>query len=140
MTAYQTATAPHGSNQAGQAAYRLQAVSTASPAQLVVMLYDRAIAAVVTSDEALREGGTERVETAHFELTRAQDILTELTVSLDRERGGMLAVQLAAIYDWCQRVLMDANVRKNPAGLPAIADHLGQLREAFATAARGLDS
>ena len=140
MTAYQTATPAYGSNQAGQAAYRLQAVSTASPAQLVVMLYDRAIAAVVTSTEALRDGGQELLETAHFELTRAQDILTELTVSLDRDQGGMLAVQLAAIYDWCQRVLMDANVRKDPAGLPAIADHLGRLREAFATAARGLDS
>lgn len=139
MTARQTATAPYDTAGAGQAAYRLQAVTTASPAQLVVMLYDRAIAAVLTSNQALRVGGTKQSETAHFELTRAQDILTELTVSLDRENGGVLAVQLTAIYDWCQRGLMDANLRKDPHGLPAIADHLGQLREAFATATRGLD-
>ena len=139
MTAHQTAPAAYGSANAGQAAYQLQAVSTASPAQLVVMLFDRAVAAVLTSNQALRVGGSKQLETAHFELTRAQDILTELTVSLDRDGGGVLAIQLAAIYDWCQRGLMDANLRKDPAGLPAIAEHLGQLREAFATAARGID-
>ena len=49
----------------------------------------------------------------------------------------MLALQLSAIYDWCQRGLTDANLKKDPQGLAAIADHLSQLREAFSSAAGG---
>ena len=65
----QTTTAPaygNPQNGAGPAAYRLQAVTTASPAQLVVMLFDRAIAAVLTSNQALSAGGVQNNETGPF--------------------------------------------------------------------------
>jgi flagellar protein FliS len=55
------------------------------------------------------------VTTAHTELVRAQDIVVELRGSLNHEAGGDIATQLAALYDYCYRQLVAANVKKDPA-------------------------
>jgi flagellar biosynthetic protein FliS len=63
-------------------AYQTQAVGTAGPLQLVLMLYDRALAAIARSEWALKNREPGSIEVAHKELTRAQDIVTELLLSL----------------------------------------------------------
>lgn len=111
-------------------AYQAQAVETATPAQLVVMLYDGALAAIARAERALQPAGS--VETAHRELTKAQDIVTELLLALDYERGGDIAPGLAAIYQYCLDRLTAANVGKNPGPLADVSRSLADLREAWA--------
>jgi flagellar protein FliS len=89
--------------------YRATVAETASPVELVVMLYqgvirftERAIAAVERSDVVLD----------HESFIRAQDIVAELASSLNLEDGGQVALSLLAIYDYSLRLLADANVRK----------------------------
>ena len=127
--------APVGAYQAAGSAYQTQAVGTAGPAQLVIMLYDGALAAIAKSAAALNAPGPGTIELANTELTRAQDIITELMLSLDHERGGIISANLAAIYTYCLDHLTQANLSKDAAPLAEVSRHLVELREAFAGAA-----
>lgn len=110
--------------------YRTQAVTTASPAQLVAMLYQGALTAITVAEQALADGTN--LELAHRELVRAQDIVNELTCSLDHEQGGVLAANLAALYDFCTDRLLRANIDKDAGLLSAVRDTLAGLAEAWA--------
>ena len=115
---------------AGEA--RSQAVGTAGPLQLVLMLYDRALAAIARSEWALKNREPGSIELAHKELTRAQDIVTELMLSLDHDKGGEISSSLNAIYEFCLERLTQANLDKDATALPFVAQSLTDLREAWA--------
>ncbi|MDJ0962025.1 MAG: flagellar export chaperone FliS [Acidimicrobiia bacterium] len=116
-------------------AYQNQAVGTANPAQLVLMLYDRALAAIARAERLMVAPEADAIEVIHAELTRAQEIVTELSLSLDYERGGVIAGNLGAIYDFCLARLAEANIKKSPTLLPAVSQSLAELRTAFSEAA-----
>ena len=117
-------------------AYTAQAAETAGPVQLVLMLYDGAIGAVAQAERALIDlTGNEAISVAHRELTRAQDIVTELLLSLDYDQGGEIAHRLGAIYEFCLSRLTEANVRKDPEPLGFVRTSLAELRGAWADVA-----
>lgn len=120
------------SYQAAGDAYQTQSVGTAGPLQLVLMLYDRALAAIARSEWALKNSELGSIELAHKELTRAQDIVTELMMSLDHDKGGEISSSLHAIYSFCLERLTDANLNKDATSLPFVAKSLTDLREAWA--------
>jgi flagellar protein FliS len=68
-------------------------------------------------------------------ITKAVDILTELTKSLDHTTGGELSVRLASLYDYAQRVLLDANFRQDDAKLQEALSLLITLQEAWSSIA-----
>lgn len=113
------------------AQYQTQAVTTASPAQLVAMLYQGALTAITVAEQALRGGPDGRTDVAHRELVRAQAIVDELALSLDLEQGGEIAVNLAALYDFCTDRLVRANTAKDPDLLPAVRQTLAGLADAW---------
>ena len=112
--------------------YRTQAATTASPSQLVLMLFDGVLAEVARAGRALAPPVD--VVDAHDCLGRAQAIVTELTLTLDHERGGQLATNLASLYAFCEERLVDANVRKSPEHLDDVTDVILGIREAWETA------
>jgi flagellar protein FliS len=113
-------------------AYTESAVLTASPEQLVVMLYDGAIRFCFQAAAALRSG--ER-ELARARLQRVEAIVDELNVSLDMEQGE-LPERLRSIYLFCKRSLVDAAIRQDPSPVDSVANLLGELREAWAGVVR----
>lgn len=92
-----------------RAAYMDAAVATASPARLLVMLFERLVLDVTRALEAQRGG---QVEEAHRQLVHAQDIVLELRSSLRVEEwdGGP---GLASIYDYLHLQLVRANIAKD---------------------------
>lgn len=111
--------------------YQAQSVATASPAQLVTMLYDRALVAIgrVRAQDRSAPGALEVVNT---ELQRAQDIVTELRLALDHDRGGEIAQHLDLLYDFCLDRLLQANLHKDdPSHLDGVEKTLRGLREAW---------
>lgn len=113
------------------AQYRQQAAATASPAQLVLMLYDGALAEIVRAEVALAADDAPEV---HDCLSRAQRIVSELTVTLDHDRGGALATDLARLYGFVTEQLIAANVAKDAAALTPATRVLTELRDAWDTA------
>jgi flagellar secretion chaperone FliS len=116
---------------AGQ--YRAQAVETAPPAQLVLMLYDGALAAITRVEQTLGlpQETPGRLEMINTELQRAQRIIEELLYSLDRDQGGAIARNLTSLYSFCLEQLTATNIRKDPTELPAVRDVLSGLRDAW---------
>jgi len=120
------------------AAYRETRIKTASPGQLVVMLYDEAIK---QSDTAIRLLGSdskprpEDIERINMALGKVQDVITELMASLDFDVGGEIAQNLFALYVWFGREMLEANIRKEVGRISAVRTMLSDLREAWADAA-----
>lgn len=112
--------------------YKSQSVNTAGPAQLVLMLFDRALLAVRRVREASSaESAPGALETMHHELQRAQDIVTELRVTLDHERGGQIAANLSGLYGFCLDRLITANVTKDVSELGPVEKVLTDIRNAW---------
>ena len=123
MTPYATA----------QKAYRENAVLTATPEQLVVMLYDGARRFLTQASHAMRGGD---LATANERLRRAEAIIAELRSTLDRS-AGEIAERLDAIYAFCQRHLMDARFKRDADHIDQVTKLLSELREAWGQVASG---
>jgi flagellar secretion chaperone FliS len=114
------------------AAYRQQSVMTATPGQLVVMLYDGCLRFLHQGAYAMREGT--RLQ-AHNRLGRAEAIIDELLSTLDLEQGGVIASRLQGIYVFCSRHLLDARAARDPEMIDRVAELLGELRDSWAQVA-----
>ncbi len=111
-------------------AYKETNIKTASPVKLVIMLYDEALRQIDTAIE-LMEQGDKRLDRVNNAIIRAQDMVTELTVSLDFEKGGDIARNLNNIYFYFNQQLLDANIRKKPELLKPVRKLMAELRDAW---------
>jgi flagellar protein FliS len=120
------------------AAYRETRVKTASPGQLVVMLYDEAIKQADTAIALLgpeSKPKAEDIERVNKSLSKVQDVVTELMASLDFDAGGEIARDLYALYVWFSKEILEANIRKEVGRIESVRNMLAELREAWAEAA-----
>jgi flagellar secretion chaperone FliS len=106
-------------------------VSTASPARLVTMLYDRLVRDLSTAEAALAVSDLAAANTA---LVHGQDVVWELAAGLDPTKwsGGPA---LAALYDFVRRELVAANVKKDAARVTSVRALVEPLQEAWHQAA-----
>ncbi len=111
--------------------YRKNDVVTASPGRLVVMLYDGLIKQIDLGATELSKQKPQ-LDTAHNALTKAQEILNELQISLDLENGGSIAQNLLSLYRFFTKILMQANIRKDSSELPKIRQQIVDLRDTWA--------
>ncbi|GAB3073878.1 flagellar export chaperone FliS [Phycicoccus sp. Root101] len=115
--------------------YHGDAVTTASPNRLVVMLYDRLLKDLNTAFTAVAAGD---IEVAHRNLLHAQDIVAELSGSLDLDLWPE-GTQLKALYDYLTDRLVRANVTKDATFVTECLEVVEPLRDAFAEAALAPD-
>ncbi len=114
-------------------AYRERDVLTASPARLVVLVYDHVIANLTRANLMRAPDKTEiRLEA----IAKAREGIAELLVTLDTERGGDIGRQLGSLYTYMLTELVDAT-RVDSSRLERITHMVAELREAFATIAAG---
>ena len=106
--------------------YRTQGIMTASPAELIIMLYDGLVKQVQMGRLALEEG---RDDDAFKALDRAQDIIEELAGSLDMEYE--ISQQIYDIYEFCHVTLYNTILSKSPVNLRGVVDIIGSLKEAW---------
>lgn len=114
--------------------YRANAVLTASPGQLVLMLYDGALQAMAIAQQAFTHPAADprRLETINHQLLKAQRILAELQGGLNFETGGEFARTMHRLYDYHIRRLFEANLRKQVEPLAEAENLVRELREAWA--------
>jgi flagellar protein FliS len=109
-------------------AYRQGAVLAASPAQLVVMLYDGARRFLRQAAITMRAGEIERT---HTTLRRAEMIVAHLDATLDLDQG-IVAENLHSLYLFFLAHLNDARLTQDAAKLEEVSELLGELRDAWA--------
>jgi flagellar protein FliS len=114
--------------------YRSNAVLTASPGQLVLMLYDGALSAMALAREAFDrpEEDPRRIEVINHQLQKAQRIIAELQGGLNFEAGGELSHTLNRLYDYHNRRLFEANIRKQVEPIVEVERLVRDLRDAWA--------
>jgi flagellar protein FliS len=99
-----------------------------TPLELVRILYRAALESVGAARRCLRAN---QVKERSRQITKASEIINELTLSLDRERGGDIAKNLVELYDYIQSLLLDANFRQIEAPLEQVEGLLRTLLEAW---------
>lgn len=114
--------------------YRTNSVLTASPGQLVLMLYDGALKALRLAREgfAQPESDPRRFEAINTNLLKAQAIIGELQDTLDHEAGGEFAATMHRLYDYYNRRLLEANIRKDAKPVAEVERLLRDVRDAWA--------
>lgn len=84
-------------------------VVAARPGELILLVYDRLLEHALETRQLLARG-----EDASEPIQKAMDLIGEgLMAALDRERGGQVADNLAALYDWGIRTLLRARLKKD---------------------------
>ena len=91
--------------------YLRDAVMTATPEQLQLMLYDGAIRFCLQARDAI---ALKDYETSYEKLTRAQHIIQEMQNGLRYDVNRTLCERVSSIYSFLHRKLVDANVHRDP--------------------------
>lgn len=104
-------------------------VLSASPHQLIVMLFDAAQTSIRAARLHMQAGNVTEKGKA---ISRAIDIVNRgLLAALDHERGGELAGRLEQIYDYVTRLLLQANLRNDQQSLDQAANLLEEIGSAW---------
>lgn len=105
------------------------AVMSASPHQLIVLLFDGAMSALVRARLFIQQGDTVAKGNA---LSKAIDIIDNgLKAALDHKQGGELAANLSALYDYMVRRLLQANLHNDSQAIEDVAGLLSTIAEAW---------
>jgi flagellar protein FliS len=108
--------------------YQTTQISTATKEQLLLITYDIGIRSCQIAKGALEE---KDYELANRELVRAQNVIRELMITLNVDRGGDTAEDLMKLYDFMHRYLVQANIDKDVDKVITVADWLKELRQTW---------
>lgn len=110
------------------------AILSASPVKLLTMLYDRLLLDLRRAETAQQ---TSNWAVAGENLTHAQEIITELSTSLDRDKWDG-AENLLGIYNYVSTALTTSHISRDPAVTREAIDLLEPLRQGWHDAAASL--
>lgn len=122
-------------------AYKETHIKTASGGKLILMIYNEAVRQLDLALESI-ENKSNNLEHASNSIIKTQDLITELIVSLDFEKGGEIANSLFSLYMFFNKQLMEANMNKDVNILKNIKIYLLDLKSAWtqAVAAAGMEN
>jgi len=104
------------------------AVLSATPHKRVALLYEGAIRHARMAMLATEQGN---IEQKSLNTGKAMDIVSGLRSSLDHEKGGELARQLDALYDFVLRYLLEGSRDNDPDKYAVVLDVLETLQEGW---------
>jgi len=107
--------------------YRETQIMTASQGKLVVLLYEGAIRFMDAATAGLE---SKKYDAVNNNLLRAQDILTELALSINFDVGE-IATKMYNLYMYFNRRLVEANIRKDREPILEVRGMLVSLLEAW---------
>jgi flagellar secretion chaperone FliS len=109
-------------------AYLESTVLTADPVELIRILYRAALESVTNARRHLQEGD---IAARSRQISKACAILTELSLSVDRSKGGVIGANLVELYDYMQKRLLQANIEQSEPPLAEVSGLLGTMLEAW---------
>lgn len=113
-------------NQNRMSDYQRNAILTATPAELTLMLYEGAIKFCNIARIAIEN---KDVQKAHDNIKRAEDIITEFRVTLDRKYP--VWQDFERVYDYIYRKLVDANMHKDIDELDEALKYIREMRDTW---------
>jgi len=117
--------------QAQRNKYLETSVQTAAPAQLLIMLVDGAIRFCRAGVEGIKQGN---YEDANTQLVKAQNIISEFVITLDR--SSPIADNLLQLYEYFNHRLVQANIKKSVEPAEEVLQYLVELKETWIQASK----
>lgn len=109
-------------------AYVQNSVLGSNPVELITALYEGAIEATQQAERCLEAGDIWGRSKA---ISKAANILTELLVSLNDEKGGKLSLNLKRLYAYMHTRLIEAHAKQSAEPLREVARLLNKLLDAW---------
>nr|WP_321468868.1 flagellar export chaperone FliS [uncultured Desulfobulbus sp.] len=111
--------------------YLTNTVNSASPEQLMLMLYDGAIRFVSLGIQAIENG---IIDKRAYYINKTSAIISEFAATLDHSHNPKLAEDLDALYSYMLNRLLAANLKNDTAPLIEVKKMLSDLRATWAQA------
>lgn len=112
--------------------YKNNSVNFASKEQMLLMLLDGAVKFAKRGRLAIEKND---IQMAHNSISRTQDIFTELRVTLDTSAGEW-AVSIDKVYEFINRRLFEANIKKDNSIMDEIIPLIEEIRDIWNEAYR----
>ena len=106
--------------------YKENSITQAKPEELTLMLYNGLVKFILRAQDSVRG---HRVEEAHINIVKAQNIVVEFMNTLDKSIE--LSTSLELLYDYLYRRLIDANVKKSDEILEEVLGFAKELRDTW---------
>lgn len=113
--------------------YKQTQIETAPKEQILLMLYDGAVRFLNQAKAGFAENDIEKI---HNNIIKTQNILTEFQSTLDMENGGEFAKNLYGLYEYLNKRLMEANIKKRVDYLEEVLKHVTELRDTWREAVK----
>ena len=113
--------------------YRKAQINTASPGQRVVMMYEGLLKELKKSRHAILKINEDigQIEIANNSIALSQQIILELKLALDKDKGGEIATNLEDLYTFWIEQLSQANIKKEGKILTPVIDMVSDLRDTW---------
>lgn len=111
--------------------YQQTQITTASPEQLLIMLYDGALRFLGQARQSLEAGQQLPKREA---VSKAMSIISYLADTLDHQAGWDHSEELDGLYGFMLRELTKVNLANDPAALTVVEDLLTGLRDTWGEA------
>jgi len=108
------------------AQYNNSKVLTASPAELVLMLYEGAIKFANIAILAIEQND---VQKAHTNIIKTERIIDHFRATLDMKYE--VAKDFDRVYEYLQRRLLEANVKKDKEIMEEVCGHIRSMRDTW---------
>ncbi len=108
--------------------YQRNEVATSNQGKLIIMMYDGAIKFVNMAIQAMEKND---IPGRGKYIQKTHDIINELSLALDLEKGGDISRKLEDLYQFILRQLTSANVKSDSKALESILKILNPLRDAW---------
>jgi flagellar protein FliS len=111
--------------------YLENTVNSASPEQLMLMLYDGAIRFISLGIQAIENG---QIDKRAYYINKTSAIVSEFAATLDHSMDPKLAEDLDALYGYMLRKMLEANFKNTTEPLLEVKKMLSDLRSTWAQA------
>ncbi|MEO5667082.1 MAG: flagellar export chaperone FliS [Bdellovibrionota bacterium] len=115
--------------------YKKTAVTTASKEKILLMLYEATIKNCKLARISLEQ---KKIADKCRYITKAHDIINELSTTLDHTKGPAVAAQLESLYSFCVSQLIKANVENDVGAIDTVLKVMGTLYEGWVAAVEEL--
>ncbi|MBE2908702.1 flagellar export chaperone FliS [Anoxybacillus flavithermus] len=106
--------------------YQTNAVQTASPGELTLMLYNGCLKFIAQAKKAIED---KDIEARNTNLLKAQKIIQELMVTLNMEYE--VAKSMMTMYDYIYRRLVEANIKSDMSILEEVEGYVKEFRDTW---------
>lgn len=114
-------------------AYKETSVKTASQGKLIIMLYDGVLQRLDHALSCFDNGKlpTREIENFNKDILKVQEIITELTATLNMEQGGEIAANLLSLYTYFNQELLAANIARDIEKIKSVREMINDLRQTW---------